>query len=168
MAGEAGTTEPRRGGAWRAAAEGLALAGGVLMLVVAGLVTASVVMRWLADEGISGDFELVQISSALAAFAFLPLCQVSRANIIVDSFTARTSQRTRDTLDALWDLVYAGASALIAVQLFRGAFDLVSSGTTSMVRGLPIGYAVALCAAMAMFLAWTALVTALRLLKAAR
>ncbi|WP_207476129.1 TRAP transporter small permease [Arenibaculum pallidiluteum] len=152
----------------RALAEGLALAGGVLMLAVACLVTASVLMRWLLDEGISGDFEIVQISTAVAAFSFLPLCQAARGNIIVDSFTGRLPRRARDLLDAVWDIVYGIAAVLIAWHLLLGARDSLASGTTSMVRQLPIGYAVAACSAMAAVLAAVAFVTATRLAKGSR
>lgn len=154
----------RFGRAWTAFTEALALAGGVLLGVVAFLVTVSVLLRWLADEGIAGDFELVQITTALTAFSFLPLCQAARANIIVDSFTARLSQRSRDVLDGLWDAIYAVVALLIAWQLLAGARDTLASGTTSMVRQLPIGYAIAACAAMALVLAITACFTAARLL----
>ena len=97
-----------------AVTEVLALAGGVLMLVVACLVTASVLMRWLLGDGISGDFELVQIATALGAFAFLPLCQARRGNVIVDTFTARLHRRARNGLDAIWDLAYAALIAILS------------------------------------------------------
>jgi TRAP-type C4-dicarboxylate transport system permease small subunit len=148
-----------------AAAETLALAGGVLMLVVASLVTTSVLMRWLAGDGIPGDFELVQIATALGAFAFLPLCQARRGNVIVDTFTTKLSRRTRDILDALWDLTYAALIGIIAWRLVIGAQDAFASQTTSMVLGIPQGYAIAACAAMGVFLAVVAAVTALHLLK---
>jgi len=156
------------GRAWKALTEGLALAGGVLMVAVACMVTASVLMRWLADEGIAGDFEIVQIATALSAFAFLPLCQAVRGNIVVDSFTTWLPQRVRDLLDGLWDLVYAAAALMIAWHLFLGARDSLASGTTSMVRQIPIGYAVGACAAMAVLLGVAALVTAGRRLGGAR
>jgi TRAP-type C4-dicarboxylate transport system permease small subunit len=148
-----------------AAAEGLALAGGVLMLGVASLVTVSVLMRWLAGDGISGDFELVQIATALGAFAFLPLCQARRGNVIVDTFTTRLPQRARDILDAVWDLTYAALMGIIAWRLVVGAQDAFASQTTSMVLGIPQGYAIAACAVMGVFLAVVAAVTALHLLK---
>jgi TRAP-type C4-dicarboxylate transport system permease small subunit len=148
-----------------AATEVLALAGGVLMLVVACLVTLSVLMRWLLGDGISGDFELVQIATALGAFAFLPLCQARRGNVIVDSFTARLSERARRRLDALWDLAYAGLIAVIAWRLVLGAQDAFASQTSSMVLGIPQGYAIAACAVMGVFLSLVAVATARRLAK---
>jgi TRAP-type C4-dicarboxylate transport system permease small subunit len=151
-----------------AATELLALAGGILMVVVASLVTVSVLMRWLLGDGISGDFELVQIATALAAFAFLPLCQARRGNVIVDTFTAKLSPRARDLLDALWDFTYAALIAVIAWRLVIGSRDAFASQTTSMVLGIPQGYAIAACAVMGVFLAIVASITASRLLKGAR
>ncbi|HEX2726477.1 MAG TPA: TRAP transporter small permease [Beijerinckiaceae bacterium] len=149
-----------------AAAEALALAGGILMLVVACLVTLSVLMRWLAGDGIAGDFELVQIATGVGAFAFLPLCQARRGNVIVDTFTTRLPQRARDGLDAVWDLTYAVLMAVIGWRLVIGAQDAFASHTTSMVLGIPQGYAVAACAVMGVFVAIVAAATALRFLKA--
>jgi len=143
----------------------LALAGGALMLVVASLVTLSVLMRWLLGDGISGDFELIQIGTALAAFAFLPLCQARRGNVIVDTFTAKLSPHARGRLDGLWDLTYAALMAILSWRLMLGARDAFASQTTSMVLGIPQGYAIAACAAMGLFLAVVAVATAVPLLK---
>lgn len=150
------------------AAEALALCGGLLMLAVACLVTASVVMRWLLGDGVSGDFELVQIATALGAFAFLPLCQARRGNVIVDTFTAKLPRRALALLDALWDLAYAAIAAVIAWRLVLGARDAFASQTTSMVLGIPQGYAIAACAAIGAFLTVVAFATAGRLLKSPR
>ena len=146
----------------------LALAGGLLMLVVASLVTISVLMRWLLGDGISGDFELVQIATALGAFAFLPLCQARRGNVIVDTFTAKLPRRVRDGLDALWDLTYAALFSILSWRLFLGSMDSFSNGTTSMVLGIPQGYAIAACAVMGIFLSLVAAATAARLLTGIR
>ena len=147
-----------------AAAELLALAGGALMVALATMVTVSVLMRWLAGDGISGDFELVQIGTAVAAFAFLPLCQARRGNVIVDTFTATFSRRATVLLDAVWDLTYAAIIAVLSWRLVLGAWDAFASQTTSMVLRIPQGYAIAACAVMGGFLALVAGMTAVRLL----
>ncbi len=151
-----------------AATEILALAGGVLMLAVAMLVTMSVLMRWLVGDGISGDFELVQIATALGAFAFLPFCQARRGNVIVDTFTSNLPRRATLLLDAMWDLLYASIIAVLSWRLVLGARDAFASQTTSMVLGVPQGYAIDACAIMGVFLALIAAVTAARLLKSGR
>ena len=144
----------------------LALAGGFLLVGLAGLVTASVVMRWAGGEGVNGDFELVQMGLALAVFAFLPLCQAHRGNVMVDTFTTRLPARVQAAIDALWDLVYAGFAAFVAWRLSVGAAEALTSHTTSMVLALPLHYAIAACSAMAAFLALICVLTALRQLRA--
>jgi TRAP-type C4-dicarboxylate transport system permease small subunit len=139
----------------------LALAGGVLVVGLSILVTASVVKRWATDQGVNGDFELVQTGLALAVFAFLPFCQVRRGNLMVDTFTNRLPGAVQRGLDALWDLVLASVAGLVAWRLSAGAADAFASGTNSMVLALPIGYAIAACAGMAALLAVVSVVTAL-------
>jgi TRAP-type C4-dicarboxylate transport system permease small subunit len=146
----------------------LAIAGGLLMLAGAATVTVNVLLRWLFNTAVSGDIELVQIGTAVAIFAFLPLCQSRRGNIVVDTFTTGLPARVRNGLDALWDLVYAAMALIIAWRLGVGAWDTVRSNTVSMMLGLPTGWAIAACAAMAVFLASVAIATALRMLRSGR
>jgi TRAP-type C4-dicarboxylate transport system permease small subunit len=167
----AGATEDGRTAGERALAavtRPLAVLGGLLMLATAAMVVVSVVMRWLFSNSISGDIELVQIATALAVFSFLPLCQLHRGNIMVDTFTWWLPPRAQAALDALWDLVYAGFAAMLAWRLGLGAYDTVRSNTVSMMLGLPIGWAIAACAAMAALLAVVSVWTAIKLLRAPR
>jgi TRAP-type C4-dicarboxylate transport system permease small subunit len=154
-----------REGPLAAFARPLAIAGGFLMIAVAIMVTVSVAMRWLINGSVPGDIELVQIGTAIAVFTFLPICQARRGNIMVDTFTTRLPRRLRATLDALWDLAYAGIAAVIAWRLGVGAWDTIRSNTVSMMLGLPTGWAIAACAVMAGFLAIVAMATALRISK---
>ncbi|MBZ0147677.1 MAG: TRAP transporter small permease [Pseudorhodoplanes sp.] len=146
----------------------LAVAGGFLMLAVAATVTVNVLLRWLFNTAVSGDIELAQIGTAVAVFAFLPLCQSRRGNIVVDSFTAGLPPRVRNGLDALWDIVYVAMALIIAWRLGVGAWDTIRSNTVSMMLGLPTGWAIAACSAMAVFLALVAIATALRVLRSGR
>lgn len=159
---------PVREGPLAAVTRPLAIAGGLVMLAAAIMVVVSVAMRWLMSYSISGDIELVQIATAIAVFSFLPLCQLHRGNIIVDTFTSRLPASVRNALDALWDLVYAGMAGIIVWRLALGAWDSLRSNTVSMMLGLPVGWAIALCAAMAVLLLIVALATALRALRGAR
>ncbi|WP_082145516.1 TRAP transporter small permease [Microvirga massiliensis] len=138
----------------------LALAGGLLVVGLGLLVTTSVLMRWILDEGINGEFELVQMGLAIAVFAFLPLCQAKRGNVMVDTFTTRLPRGAQIALDMVWDIVFAGFAAFIAWRLTLGAMEAHVNATTSMVLGLPIYYAIWLCAGMAAFLAVVCLATA--------
>ena len=137
--------------------------GGLLTLAIAVLVTASVAGRNLLDEGVPGDFEYVQMGTALAVFASLPLCQLHGSNIVVDTFSTYWPPGLRAAVDALWDLAYAGIMALLAYCLVRGALDTKANGTASMVMGIPIWPAVLACAVLCGFLSLVCLVTAYRL-----
>jgi TRAP-type C4-dicarboxylate transport system permease small subunit len=143
----------------------LAIAGGLLSVVLACIVVANILLRWLLDSQVPGDIELVQIGTALTIFAFFPLCQARRGNIFVDTFTMWLPQPVRDRLDALWDLLYCGLALVIAWRLAVGAYDAMRSNTVSMMLGLPTGWAIAACAVMAAFLALVAAATAARLLR---
>ena len=143
---------------------GVATLGGLVTLATAATVTASVISRNLRDEGIPGDFEYVQMGTAIAVFCFLPYCQLRRGNIVVDTFSLHWPARLRDGVDALWDLVYAGIMGLIAYCLFNGAIGLKTSGTATMVMGIPVWPAVLACAVLCSLLSLVCIVTAMRLL----
>ena len=142
----------------------VAVVGGLISLAIAITVTASVLSRNLRDEGIPGDFEYVQMGTAVAVFCFLPYCQIRRGNIVVDSFSTHWPPRLRVMVDALWDLVYAGIMGLIAYCLFNGAASIRMSGTATMVMGTPIWPAVLACAVLCAFLSLICMVTAYRLI----
>lgn len=148
--------------------EVLALMGGVVMLAAGVLVCISVGLRWVTSNSVPGDFELVQIAVAVSAFAFLPFCQIRRGNISVDTFTSRLPARVRDNLDALWDFVYALTAVFIAWRLSIGAAETIANRTTTMVSGIPIGWAIAAASATAVLLAIAALTTAWQLVRRSR
>ena len=170
MAIERGEEHPKSAGPrlLSAVAEKLALAGGIIMFAAAFLVCASVAMRWATSNAIPGDFELVQIAVAISAFAFLPLCQLRRGNIMVGTFTARLPSRIRDLLDALWDLAYGLTAIFLAWRLWAGASETIANRTTTMVSGMPIGWAIAATSVMALLLAIAALATAFQLVRSRR
>lgn len=138
----------------------LALTGAALSLLIAGLVTVSVLLRWATSNGLPGDFEMVQMAVALAIFSFLPYTQLRRGNMLVDTFTSRLPPRAITAIDAFWDVVYAAVASLLGWRLAVGATDAINSHTSTMVLGLPVGWAIMACAAMAGLLALASLITA--------
>ncbi|MBN9435962.1 TRAP transporter small permease [Bosea sp. (in: a-proteobacteria)] len=167
MADELGDRPPSR---IDAMAEAVALIGGALLVGLATMVVVSVTLRsdLVGRAGVPGDFELVQMATAVAAFCFLPLCQLRRGNIFVDTFTLKLPRRWRDGLDALWDVVYGLAMALIAWRLGVGARSAFVSGENTMVLQLPSYLPIAVCAVLAGFVALAAFVSASRLMRRSR
>ena len=118
-------------------AERIGLVGGLVSLAVGCLVTVSVIGRWLFNTGVPGDFEFVQMGAALTVFFFLPACQARRGNIVVDSFTGFLTERARNRLDALWDIVYGLVMAAIGGCMVIGTLEAFRTRTTTMVLQLP-------------------------------
>src|SRR5262245_5110663 len=138
----------------------LALLGGAVAIAVAIIVVASVLSRWLFSNPIPGDFELAQIGTAVAAFAFLPYCQVMRGNIVVDTFTAHLPARLRGRMDAIWDFVYGGGNAVCGACPDPCTFGSLASQEVSMVLRIPVWPGVAFGALCCAFLAIVSLATA--------
>lgn len=142
--------------------EALAVLGGLVALGVGVMITTSVLRRWLFDQPVPGDFEMAQMMTAVAVFAFLPLCQLRRGNILVDFFTASASPRLKAVLDLLACLLFSLFAALVFEGTLRGAGDAFRSKTTTMVLGVPTGYAMGFGAICAFWLVVVSLYTAWR------
>lgn len=142
----------------------VALAGGALLVAVAAMVVVSVTLRsnLFGMAGVPGDFELVQMITAICAFAFLPLCQLRRGNIFVDTLTMKFSARINQLIDATWDVVYGLAMVLIAWRLGVGAISAYASGENSMVLRFPAFWPVVICSVLAGLVAVVCFVTAVR------
>lgn len=125
------------------ACRGFAVTGGAVLVAMALMSVASVIGRSLFGKPVPGDFELIQIGTAICVAAFLPWCQLQRGNIIVDFFTTRASVRARAWLDVCGALLLAAVMLLVAWRTGAGALAVKASGETSMIMGFPswIGYA---------------------------
>lgn len=141
-------------------ADRLGVVGGFLSLFMGALVTCSVIGRWLFDQGVPGDFEFVQMGTAVSVFFFLPACQARRGNIIVDTFTGFLSETGRNRLDAVWDVLYGLVMLGLGYCMVLGTVEAMKSGLTTMVLGLPTWPAYVVSTALVFFLAavsfWTA------------
>lgn len=145
-------------------ARGLAVLGGFASLGLGLLVVTSITLRSPVFRlgGVPGDFELVQMLTAISVFCFLPLCQARGGHVIVDAASRGWGEGLRRRVDGLWELVAAVAMGLIAVQSAFGAASLAASNTRSMVLALPTAPVVAICALLAAVLAVIAAVRGLR------
>jgi TRAP-type C4-dicarboxylate transport system permease small subunit len=148
-------------------ARALALAGGMVLLALVGLVCASVAGNALARLGVAGfgpvraGFELVELGIAFVIFACLPYAQLGRAHATVELFTARLPRPALAALDRFWALAMALAMALIAWRLGVGTLAKMRSHETTFLLALPLWWAYAACfvaaALAALITAWDAL-----------
>ena len=117
---------------------GLAVAGGLVLVALIAVTSLSVAGRALFSAPIPGDFELVEIGCAVAVFAFLPYCQITRGNVVVDFFTARAPLRRRAALDLAGNLVFTAIAGLLTWRALVGAGEMLRYGETTMVLAVPI------------------------------
>lgn len=100
-----------------------AYVGGVVLILAALVTVASVIGRFFLFAGLQpvrGDFELVELSCAIAIFAFLPWCQLNRGHVTVDVLINRFPKRVQAVFGLLGDFAIAVVSGLIFWRIYLG------------------------------------------------
>ena len=126
------------GAVLRCLCEALAVVGSLLLTAGALLTVVSVTGRYLFSAPITGDIELVELGAGAAIAAFLPYCQITGGNVIVDFFTGAASTRTRARMDAAHGLVFAFCAGLVAWRKALGGVDAYLNNDQTMVLGAPV------------------------------
>lgn len=120
-----------------------AVLSGVVLIAMALMSFASIVGRSVFGRPILGDYELVQMMSAIAVSLALPYAHWVGAHVIVDFVTTRAGPLLRLTLDSLAGLLMVIAAAVISLRVAAGMIDLRASQDASMLLGLPTWWAYA-------------------------
>jgi TRAP-type C4-dicarboxylate transport system permease small subunit len=111
--------------------------GGTLLALITLMTCASVLARNFTSITLVGDFELTGATCAAAVALFLPLCQLSGGNIIVDFFTAHALPHTIARLDRLGAWLLAAVTGMLAWRTALGALNALQNHSASMLLGLP-------------------------------
>jgi TRAP-type C4-dicarboxylate transport system permease small subunit len=114
-----------------------ALLGGVLLACITLVTCVSVAGRNLADLTLIGDFELTGAICGVAIALFLPWCQLSGGNIIVDFFTANARPHTIAQLDRAGAWLMALVMAVLAWRTGLGGANAWANHSASMLLGFP-------------------------------
>ena len=114
-----------------------ALLGGVILLAVVAMNLASVVggMVWILFPG---DFELTQVGVAVAAFAFLPYCELTGTNVTADIFTSGAGRRTLSVFKLLASVVALFFSLLLLWRMYGGLLDQKEYNYITAILQVPI------------------------------
>jgi TRAP-type C4-dicarboxylate transport system permease small subunit len=141
-----------------------AMMGGIVLVALTLLTCASIIGRAMSgifpNSGfgpIFGDYEIVETAIAFSIFCFLPLCQLTAGHATVDVFTNALSRPINRGLLALWEMVMAGAAALILWRLYVGMLGKLNNGETSFLLQFPIWWAYAACLLPAVILVFVTL-----------
>ena len=135
--------ERRRPG-WIGAAEtvihGWAIFGGFVLLAVV-LVNVLSVLGSMFWKPFPGDFELTEMGVAIAAFSFLPFCQLTDANVTADIFTARASRRWISGFKLVAAVVAFLFALLLMWRMYAGMLDQREYGYTTAILQVPTWWA---------------------------
>ena len=126
---------------WRAAAAaitGWALLGGLLLAGLAVMTAASAVSNILFARPFSADYELMKHFVAVAIFMFLPYCQLSGANVSVDIFTEKMSDRAKSAMGIVASLLAVAFAAVLFRQMWLGMESYIRYPETTPVLRLPL------------------------------
>lgn len=157
--------------------EAIALFGGLLLAAIAGVTVYSIVGRAIGDVPllawwgpVRGDFELVEMGTAIAICAFLPYTQMKRGNVLVDVVTAGASPRAKAAMGVVANGLYAAMAILFAGRMIAGGLDLFAATfpqTTMLLRVpiwwgyLPASFFLVCLSVVAVFSVWRSLDEAL-------
>lgn len=142
--------------------------GGLTLLAMMLVTVASVILRGVVGRPIPGDFELVEVGSAIAIFCFLPWCQMNGGNVLVDFFTHRANPRTNHLLEAVGDLLFFLIAALLLWRLIPGGMEMREYGEQTMVLRLPLWWSFVIILPAMALLTVTCLATMVGHFRAAR
>ena len=115
--------------------------GGLVLVAIVFMTAWSATSGFLFGKPIPGDFELVQFGIAVAAFSFLPLCQLARANVIVDSFTLWAGPRLRMAMELLGALAAIAFSIILLWRMSIGMHDYYVHEEYTAIIGIPLWWA---------------------------
>lgn len=136
MAAEETSTRAGPGGFARAVITYWALMGGLVLLAVVAMNVVSVIGGVVAKP-FPGDFEMTQVGVAVAAFSFLPYCQITGANVTADIFTAHASRFWVALFALIASLVALGFSLLLLWRMYYGLLDQKAYGYTTAILQFP-------------------------------
>ena len=114
-----------------------AIVAGLLLTGITLMTCGSLIGRNTVGITLVGDFELTGVAAGAAVALFLPWCQISRGNIIVDFFTAKASERTNEALDRFGALLLGLCMVLITWRTVYGGLNAFNTNSGTMMLGFP-------------------------------
>ena len=118
-----------------------ALFGGLLLIGVVLINAFSILSGILFNKPFPGDFELTEMGVGIAAFCFLPYCQMVGANVSADIFTSRISPRAQHRLELVGHIVVVLFALLLLWRMSIGLADYIEYEEITGVLSIPIWYA---------------------------
>ncbi|MDO5625043.1 MAG: TRAP transporter small permease [Pseudomonadota bacterium] len=142
----------------------LARVGGAVLVALTAMTVVSIIGRSLTGLGLGpvrGDFELVEMGSALAVFCFLPWCHLKRGHAVVDMLWRSYPAGLRRFLDIATQALMLAVWLLLTWRMAVGMQDYMGNGETTFILQMPVWWGYAPCVVAAVLgcvvYAWTLL-----------
>jgi TRAP-type C4-dicarboxylate transport system permease small subunit len=108
------------------------------LLAIVLMNTWSVISLSALGFPVPGDFEMVQMGVAIAAFSFLPYCQLTGTNVTADIFTSRASPRWVALFVLLAALVAVAFSVLLIWRMSDGLASYLEYEEVTTILNIPL------------------------------
>ncbi|MCO7245959.1 TRAP transporter small permease [Halomonas sp. Mc5H-6] len=128
-----------------------AISGGLLVVVLAIITVVSILGRWIASAPVSsdmtmlawvgpitGDYELVEMGTAIAVFLFLPYCHLRGGHVTVDLLVMHAPPMVQRVLAVIAETLFLVVAGLMTWRLYHGLLDKRRYMETSMLLDIPL------------------------------
>lgn len=122
-------------------ARAMAWFGGAVLTLIALVSVASIAGRALSGLGLGpvpGDFELVEVGTALAVFCFLPLAHLKRGHAWVDLFWPLYPKPLQKLLEILANLLMLLAWVALVWRMGVGLADYRENAEVTFILQMPV------------------------------
>lgn len=116
----------------------MAISGGMLFIALIIMSLVSIIGRKLGFGSVSGDIELMQAGTAVAATAFLPYCTLLGEHIKVDFFTENLRDSLKRPIDGVAEVLFAIVSAILTWRTVLSAIATYESHEVTTLVSLPL------------------------------
>ncbi len=118
-----------------------ALIGGLVLVVVVLINAYSILAGAIINKPFPGDFELTEMGVAIAAFCFLPYCQLSGANVTADIFTTKAGPTAIALMNVLASMVAIVFSTVLIWRMGVGLSDYIEYEEMTGILSIPLWWA---------------------------
>ncbi|KPQ30884.1 MULTISPECIES: TRAP transporter small permease [unclassified Halomonas] len=128
-----------------------AISGGLLIVALAIITVVSILGRWVASVPvlsdmtmlawvgpITGDYELVEMGTAIAVFLFLPYCHFRSGHVTVDLLVMNAPPVVQRLLAVVAEMLFLVVAGLMTWRLYHGLLDKRRYMETSMLLDIPL------------------------------
>ncbi|MBL4905989.1 MAG: TRAP transporter small permease subunit [Sneathiella sp.] len=114
------------------------MVGGALLLAVVAVNAFSITSDIFVGIPFPGDFEITEVGVGIAAFCFLPYCQITGSNVSADIFTANAGKVQIMLMGLLAGLVALAFSMLLLWRMWDGLFDYIEYEEVTGILSFPL------------------------------